>query len=132
MNKIIYKHMLTDDADINLIPIVNEVFEHKNELVLEGYTVCLLLDGIADDNMDWYYRLVVPNEGIIYHSCVGRITFLKGKINDDDYNYIYDLFKMNYHLWNSRKQRQIDERYESSIGELKDFIREMNKLFNKN
>ena len=129
MDKIITKEMLTDDADSNITLIVNEVDSHKNELILNGWQVCLLLDGVADDGQDYYYRLIVPNEGILYHSCVGRLTYLKGKIGDDDYNYLYDIFKMNWHLWNLRKQNKIDENYEIGMKSLKDFVKEMNGIF---
>ena len=117
------------NADSNLVPIVNEVFEHKNELVLEGWTVCLLLDGIADDGEDWYYRLVEPNEGIVYHSCVGRITYLKGKISDDEYDYIYNMFKMNYPIWKLRKISQIEKKYDTDMNNIKDYYKEVEELF---
>ncbi len=79
--------------------LVKESKIHKNELVLNGFTICLLLEGIENDGEDYYWRLVEPNRGLINSSCVMGIGYLKGKIDDGLYKRTHNLFKMNYKRW---------------------------------
>lgn len=131
MDKTIYKDALRTDSATTLIDVVNKSTEHKNELVLQGWTVCILLEGIVDDGDDYYWRLLEPNRGIIYSSCVGRIEFLKGKLDKKSYDYVYSLFKMNHHLWEYKKMRESEDRYEKEQSTLEENFNEIKEIFNE-
>lgn len=71
--------------------------KHKYELVFNcGPTVALLLPGIEDDGEDYYWRMFDLQQGYYFSSCVGRIDYMKGKIDDDAYNFLFNIFRMNY------------------------------------
>ena len=100
MDRIIYEKITGENSERDsLNSLIDEVKLHKNELVINGLDICLLLDGIVVDGEDYYYRLVEPERGLVYSSCVGRIDYLKGKIDDTAYDYIWGIFKMNYKRW---------------------------------
>lgn len=72
-------------------------FEHRNELVFNcGPQVALLLEGIVDDGEDYYWRMFDLNRGYYLSSCVCRIDYIKGKIDDEVYNFLFNIFKLNY------------------------------------
>ena len=130
MDKIIYTNMLDGDSEKNLIETVIESTEHANELVLEGWNVYILLEGIVDDGEDYYWRLLVPYEGIKYTSCVCGVHYLKDKIDADAYNQIYNLFKINYPIWKGKKMREMEKRHEDEESRLKESFKEIEELFN--
>ena len=71
--------------------------EHKHELIFNcGPTVALLLPGIEDDGEDYYWRVFDLDHGFYFSSCVGRIDYIKGKIDDDVYKFLFNIFRMNY------------------------------------
>lgn len=128
MDKTIYKDMLNDKSSDNLVHCVNFATEHKNELVLEGWSVCILLEGIVDDGEDYYWRLIKPHEGVGLHSCVGRVDPLKGKIDDEVYNHIFNLFKLNYSWWYNEQRRKLEQEYIDRDMRLMESLREMEEL----
>lgn len=77
--------------------LLEETKAHKNELVFNcGPEVAILLEGIEYDGEDYYWRLFSLHRGFQFSSCVGRIDYIKGKIDDDTYNFLYNIFKINY------------------------------------
>lgn len=73
--------------------------EHQHELVFNcGPTVVLLLPGIEDDGEDYYWRMFELGRGYYESSCVGRIDYIKGKIDDEAYNFLFNIFRMNYKI----------------------------------
>ena len=67
----------------NLTIITNQFDELKGQMVICSNRVFRFI-GIADDGDDYYYVLY-DGRKITLHSCVGRITMLKGYILDRDY-----------------------------------------------
>lgn len=82
-------------SDDNWRRITAFVEMHKGELVL-GLDWCVYrLVGCSVDDMDYYWDLQQVNGAVRHHTCVGRIIVLKGKINDDDYQSIEQVYKYN-------------------------------------
>ena len=79
----------------NLTIITKEFNELKGQFVICGDQVYRLL-GIADDDEDWYYALY-DGRRITLHSCVGRITPLKGFIQQKDYDEMIRIAKLNHY-----------------------------------
>lgn len=111
--------------------LVEESKKHKNELVISGFNVCILLEGIHDDGEDYYYRILEPNEGLVYESCVMRPHFLKGKIDQDDYDYTFNLFKMNHNIWKYKKSSEIEILYKTNKENLEKTSNEIEDIFNE-
>lgn len=130
MDKIIYENMLTDESQQTLIECVTEASEHKNELVLNGWTVCILLEGIVDDGFDYYWRLIEPGEGIVHYSCVGGVEYLKNKLDDDSYKHLYNLFKLNHQSWKYRKLIELEEAHESKKQSFLERFKEIEEILN--
>jgi hypothetical protein len=78
----------------NLTIITNQFDELKGQMVICSGEVLRFI-GIADDDEDYYYVLY-DGRTITLHSCVGRITMLKGYIIDRDYNEMIRLAKINH------------------------------------
>jgi hypothetical protein len=70
------------------------VEDHKNELVLDGFSVVRLLD-FDEDPDDYYYVLVDPRKGKYHLSCACGITVLKGAVTEKDYDHLEHLWKYN-------------------------------------
>ena len=86
--------------------------EHQGELVFNcGPTVVLLLPGIEDGGEDYYWRMFELDRGYYCSSCVGRIDAIKGKIDDEAYNFLFNIFKMNY----KRTIERIDENISDEV-----------------
>jgi hypothetical protein len=79
----------------NLTIITKEFNELKGQFVICSDQVYRLL-GIADDDEDWYYVLY-DGRKITLHSCVGRITPLKGYILEDHYKEMIRLAHYNHY-----------------------------------
>jgi hypothetical protein len=79
----------------NLTIITNEFNSFKGQFVICSDRVYRFI-GIADDDEDWYYVLYDGCE-ILLHSCVGRITPLKGYIYDDYYDEMIRIAKLNHY-----------------------------------
>ncbi len=79
----------------NLEIITNEFNQLKGQFVICSDQVYRLI-GIADDDEDWYYALY-DGRRITLHSCVGRITPLKGYILEDHYKEMIRIAKLNHY-----------------------------------
>lgn len=77
----------------NLKILHEKTDEFIGTLVLDHFDVCLFL-GIEVNPDDYYYKLSRFGD-IRYSSCVGRITPLKGFINDKDYDYYVNVWNLN-------------------------------------
>ena len=60
------------------------------------------------------------HQGFHFSSCVGRVDYLKGKIDDKTYNFLFDIFKLNY-------ERILDNQDEDIPDEIIKEIREVFK-----
>jgi hypothetical protein len=93
----------------NLTIITNQFDELKGQMVICSSRVFRFI-GIADDDEDYYYVLY-DGRKITLHSCVGRITMLKGYILDRDYNEMIRLAKINHFdqptLWGNEVSEDI-------------------------
>ena len=78
----------------NLTIITNQFDELKGQMVICSNQVFRFI-GIADDDEDYYYVLY-DGRTITLHSCVGRITMLKGYIVERDYSEMVRLAKLNH------------------------------------
>jgi len=77
--------------------LLARTLEHKNELVFNcGPEAVILLEGIEDDGEDYYWRMFSLQRGYHHSSCVGRIDCIKGKIDDEAYDFLFGIFKLNY------------------------------------
>jgi hypothetical protein len=79
----------------NLTIITNEFNSFKGQFVICSDQVYRFI-GIADDEQDWYYVLY-DGRKITLHSCVGRITPLKGYILKDHYKEMIQLAHYNHY-----------------------------------
>jgi hypothetical protein len=89
----------------------DEVNPHLNELVLDGgFNVVKLLGAIEDKedpNPDYYYLFQYPgsykpdsnNGQVLWHSCVGTFYPLKGRLPDNEYNRLVELWEINEPYW---------------------------------
>jgi len=69
--------------------------EHKGEFVLtQSHTLARFI-AIGDDGDDYYYVTYNGRE-ITWNSAVGKLIYLKGKIDDYDYNNFIRLAKLNH------------------------------------
>ncbi len=75
--------------------IFSEVEEHKRELVLDCVGELVKLIGVIEDPDDYYYEMLYMGRGTILVSCVGGFIILKGKIDDEDYNRLKNMFELN-------------------------------------
>lgn len=95
----------------NLTIITNQFDELKGQMVICSDEVLRFI-GIADDDEDYYYVLY-DGRKITLHSCVGRITMLKGYIIDRDYNEMIRLAKINHfdqpNLWGNEVSEDVIE-----------------------
>ena len=95
----------------NLEIITNEFNQLKGQFVICSDQVYRLL-GIADDDEDWYYALY-DGRRITLHSCVGRVTPLKGYIRKKDYDEMIRLAKINHYdqsdLWMNKNPEEMSE-----------------------
>lgn len=69
--------------------------EHKGEFVLTQSHTLERFIAIADDGDDYYY-VTYNGRRIIWNSAVGKLIYLKGKIDDGDYNEFIRLAKLNH------------------------------------
>jgi len=87
--------------------------EHKGEFILtQSHTLARFI-AIGDDGDDYYY-VTYDGREITWSSAVGKLIYLKGKIDDRDYKSLIRLAKQNH--WD-----QIETTPES-IGNYRKFI----------
>jgi hypothetical protein len=90
----------------NLTIFTNEFNELKGQFVICNNRVYRFI-GIADDDEDYYYALYNGRKFTL-HSCVDRITPLKGYILQRDYDEMIRLAKLNHFdqstLWGGKTE----------------------------
>ncbi len=95
----------------NLTIFTNEFNELKGQFVICGDQIYRFI-GLADDDEDYYYALY-NGRVITLHSCVGRITPLKGYILEDHYKEMIRLAKLNHFdqpdLWGNKTPEEMTE-----------------------
>lgn len=74
--------------------ILDFIEEHKNEIVLFLDDVVQII-GFYEDNDDYYYDCIDSHGNLFHHSCVFTPIILKNKIDQLDYEYLENFFKMN-------------------------------------
>lgn len=82
--------MITDNWEL----ISEEYNEHKNELVLSNFRVCLLF-GIEDNIEDYYWIMCEYGGKITYESCVGGWIPLKEVISEKEYSLMVNIWNLN-------------------------------------
>jgi hypothetical protein len=94
----------------NLTIFTNEFNELKGQFVICSSQVYRFI-GIADDDEDYYYALY-DGRKFTLHSCVGRITPLKGYILQRDYDEMIRLAKLNHFdqstLWGGKTEEAVE------------------------
>jgi hypothetical protein len=75
--------------------IIKEWEEHKGEFVLTQSHTLERFIAIGDDSEDYYY-VTYDGRRIMWNSCVGKLIYLKGKIDDKDYQEFIRLAKLNH------------------------------------
>ncbi|MBN1214199.1 MAG: hypothetical protein JXA99_02030 [Candidatus Lokiarchaeota archaeon] len=78
----------------NLKIILDEFDQYKGQFIITVNNTVERLVAIGDDNEDWYYITWKKNK-LYWWSCVGRIIPLKGFIDNDGYNYLVHIAKLN-------------------------------------
>jgi hypothetical protein len=95
----------------NLTIFTNEFNELKGQMVLCHDRVYRFI-GLADDDEDYYYALY-DGRKITLHTCLSRITPLKGHIIQRDYDEMIRLAKLNHfdqsELWGNKTTDEIAE-----------------------
>ena len=88
--------------------------KHKGEMVISNKRVYQFI-GIAHDPDDFLY-ILYDGRKIHYSTILCRITILKGKIDDDDYNEMIRIAKLNWYssneLWGNKPD---NEHYEAIV-----------------
>lgn len=83
--------------------------EHKGEFVLTQSHTLERFIAIGDDEEDYYY-VTYDGRRVMWNSCVGKLIYLKGKIDEGDYNEFIRLAKMNHYdqddLWLPRTDEE--------------------------
>jgi len=83
---------MTDNKSI----ILSEVNQYLNTIVLGfGDFTLYRLMGFYEDSEDYYYNMLNIEGAFSLHSCVGGFIPLKGKIDDDDYERVENVFELN-------------------------------------
>ena len=109
--------------------LVEESKQHKNELVLEGWTVVMLLEGIHDDGEDYYWRYLRQHHGMELSSCVGGHHYLKGELDTEVYDRLLELFKMNYMWWYKKQKSDVEKLYSKSTDRIDNEMAELLRVF---
>jgi len=99
--------------------LVEKTEKHKYELIFNcGPNIALLLPGIEYDGEDYYWRLFDLDTGYYLSSCVGRIDYMKGKIDEDTYNFLFNIFKINYKRVLNRMNKNLPNEIVKEIEEI--------------
>jgi hypothetical protein len=100
-----------DVGEDNLTIFTNQYDRLKGQFVLSNDKVYRFI-GLAEDEMDYYYVLY-DGRKIHFHTCVGKITPLKGYIPQKDYIELIRLAKINHfdqpNLWGNKKPEEFGE-----------------------
>lgn len=80
----------------NLPKILEQYEKLKGQFVITDNWEIERLVGIGDDTTDWYW-LTYNGRKLKWHTCVGGLIQLKGKIDDKDYNEFVRTAKLNHY-----------------------------------
>ena len=94
-----------ETTEDNLTIILREFEELKGQFIINIDHNIERLIAIAEDDMDYYFVTYNGRE-IFFGSCVGRIIPLKNKIDQDDYDYLVHIAKLNH--WDQLNYEQED------------------------
>jgi hypothetical protein len=76
--------------------ILNEFEQLKGQFVITESWEVERLVAIGEDEMDYYY-ITYDGRKLKFHTCVGRIIPLKGKIDDKHYNEFERIANLNHY-----------------------------------
>jgi hypothetical protein len=96
----------------NYRDIVQNIYRHCDELVLDDSFSVRKLIGIMSDNDDHYYILEDMRGNKTYGSCVGGFFLLKNKMDDEDYfrmEYVWSLNDGKFERFNEREKKEFKE-----------------------
>lgn len=65
--------------------ILREFEEHKGEFVITMSHKIEQFVGVGTDDQD-YYWITYNGRKLTWNSCVGALIYMKGKLDDEDYN----------------------------------------------
>jgi hypothetical protein len=83
-------------VDDNRILILNEFEQLKGQFVITQSWKVERLVAIAEDEHDYYY-ITYNGRKLKFHTCVGRIIPLRGKLDDDHYNEFERIVDLNHY-----------------------------------
>lgn len=105
------KHTDNNSKEFNSL-----IEKHKGELVLDGFDVVKLIDVTDElDDDDFYWVFIVPNEGVLFSTCVGGWTPLKNKLTSKEYANLEQVWNLNVESWLARQTMKIKTRVEETI-----------------
>ena len=91
--------------------ILSEFESIKGQFVITEFNQVQRLVAVGQDEMD-YYWILYDGRRFVWHSCVGRVIPLKGKIDEAHYQYLVRTAKLNHFdqptLW-GRKHDSTDQ-----------------------
>jgi hypothetical protein len=77
--------------------LILKIFEeHKGEFVITAADKVMRLIGVGDDGYD-YCWVFWDGRDTCWHSCVGSFIVLKNKIDENDYNNLIRMAKLNHY-----------------------------------
>jgi hypothetical protein len=75
--------------------ILEEFENHKGEFVLNQSYELVRFIALGSDGHDYYY-ITTNGWDVKWNTCVGKLIYLKGKIDDNDYNGFISRAKLNH------------------------------------
>ena len=75
--------------------ILNEFEKLKGQFVITMSDTVERLVAITEDDIDYYY-VTYNGRRLAFHTCVGKVIELKGKLDDDDYDEFERLAELNH------------------------------------
>lgn len=82
--------------DDNLKIILGEFEKMKGQFVVTDSWAIERLVAIGSDKWDYYY-VTYNGRKLTWNTCVGKVIQLKGKIDNDDYNSLVAVAKLNHY-----------------------------------
>jgi hypothetical protein len=79
------------------LPLIIAEFERlKGQFVITASWNIERFIGVGDDKQDWYY-ITYNGRKTTWNTCVGGLIPLKGKLDDEDYNELVRIAKLNHY-----------------------------------
>ncbi len=76
--------------------ILDEFEAHKGEFVITMSHRIERFIGVGTDNQDYYY-ITYDGRKITWNTCVGHLIYLKGKLDDKDYEHFIRIADLNHY-----------------------------------